>query len=53
LGLLTFADVEGAAAAIDSIENNYRRHALAAADFAREFLDAAVVLPRLLELAGI
>lgn len=52
-GLLTFADVEGAAAAIDSIENDYSRHARAAADFAREFLDARVVLPRLLQLAGI
>ncbi|MGH7796474.1 MAG: glycosyltransferase [Candidatus Binatia bacterium] len=53
LGLLTFADLEGAAAAIDSIENDYVRHALAAADFARKFLDANVVLPRLLRLAGI
>lgn len=52
-GVLTFMDVEGAAAAIDSIENDYGRHALAAADFAREFLDANIVLPRLLRLAGI
>jgi hypothetical protein len=53
LGLLTFADLDGAAAAIDAIENDYDRHALAAANFAREFLDSDIVLPRLLGLAGV
>lgn len=52
-GLLTFTSIEDAAAAIDSVEKDYARHALAAADFAREFLDSAVILSRLLRLAGI
>jgi hypothetical protein len=53
LGLLTFTDVESAAAAIENVENDYARHAEAAASFAREFLDADVVLDKLLRLAGI
>ena len=53
LGLLTFTSLEDAVAAIEAVEKDYDRHARAGADFAREFLDAAVVLPRLLQLAGI
>jgi len=52
-GLLTFTDVEGAAAAINAVENDYDQHAAGAAAFAREFLDSNVVLPRLLQLAAV
>jgi hypothetical protein len=53
LGLLTFTDIETAAAGIETVENDYAHHARAASDFAREFLDAHGVLSRLLQLAGI
>jgi hypothetical protein len=52
-GLLTFTDVESAAAAISAVESDYCRHAAAATAFAREFLDSNLVLSRLLRLAGI
>lgn len=52
-GLLTFTDIETAVAAIESVESDYARHARAASDFAREFLDARIVLPRLIELAAV
>lgn len=53
LGLLTFTDIETAAAGIEAVESNYAHHARAASEFAREYLDASVVLPRLLDLAGL
>ena len=53
MGLLTFKGIVDAAAALEAVESDYARHARAATDIAREFLDAAVVLPRLLEIAGI
>jgi hypothetical protein len=53
MGLLIFKGIEDAAAALEAVESDYARHACAATDIAREFLDAAVVLPRLLEFAGI
>jgi hypothetical protein len=52
-GLLTFTDIDSAAEAINNVESNYSRHAAAAAAFAREFLDSKIVLPRLLQAAGI
>ena len=52
-GLLTFTDLESAAAAIQEVEADYPRHAAAAAAFAREHLDSDRVLGRLLELAGL
>jgi hypothetical protein len=52
-GLLTFTDLDGAAAAIARVEHDYARHAAAAAAFAREHLDSDRVLARLLELAGV
>lgn len=52
-GLLTFTDIDSAAAAIERIERDYARHAAAAAHFARQHLDSDRVLPRLLELAGV
>ncbi len=50
-GLLTFSDTASAAAALDTVERDYPRHAAAATAFARAHLDADRVLPRLLELA--
>jgi hypothetical protein len=52
-GLLTFTDIDAAAAAIERVESNYAAHAAAAAAFARAHLDSDRVLPRLLELAGL
>jgi hypothetical protein len=52
-GLLTFTDVDSAAAALASVESDYARHASAALDFARAHLDARRVLGRLLELVGL
>jgi hypothetical protein len=52
-GLLSFADIDGAAEAINRVENDYSRHAAAAASFAGDFLHSDLVLGRLLRLAGI
>ena len=52
-GLLTFADIDGAVAALEQVESRYAKHAAAAASFAREFLDSDLVLGRLLKLAGV
>jgi hypothetical protein len=52
-GLLTFTDIDSAAAALDQVERDYARHAAAAAAFAREYLDSDRVLARLLQLAGL
>jgi len=48
-GLLAFATVEEAAAAVAEIESDYRRHAATARALAEEHLDSRKVLPRLLE----
>ena len=53
LGLVTFTDVDSAAAAISDVESRYAEHAAAALAFARSHLDAQIVLPRLLALAGV
>jgi hypothetical protein len=52
-GFITFDGVDSAAAAVAEVENNYARQAAAAAAFAREYLDSDIVLPRLLQIAGI
>ncbi len=52
-GLLTFTDLESAAAAVTRVERDYATHAAAAAAFARQYLDSDRVLLRLLELAGV
>ncbi len=52
-GLLAFADLAGAAAAVATVEADYDRHARAARRLAREHFDARRVLPRLLDLAGV
>lgn len=52
-GLFAVKDVEGAAEAIAAICADYPRHSGAAREIARMHLDAAVVLPRLLDEIGI
>ena len=52
-GLMTFTDLDGAVAAIQTIERDYPRHAEGARQFARKHLDSDHVLARLLTLAGI
>jgi hypothetical protein len=48
-GLFAYDDVAGAAAAIEAVEANLERHRRAARELAVEHLDAARVLPALLE----
>jgi hypothetical protein len=48
-GLLAFEDVETAAAAVEMVESDLGRHRRAAREIAAEHLDAARVLPALLE----
>ena len=50
-GLLVFTDVASAASAIDRVEADYARHAAAAAEFARRYLDSDRVIGRLVELS--
>jgi hypothetical protein len=50
-GLLAFATVDEALAGIDAINRDYGRHAARAAEIAREYFDADVVLTRLLDAA--
>jgi len=50
-GLLSFSTVDQAIAGIDRINSDYDRHARRAAELAHEHFDAALVLPRLLEIA--
>jgi hypothetical protein len=52
-GLLAFDNLDGAAAAVATVEANYAAHAGAARALAAEHLDARRVLPRLLQLAGV
>jgi glycosyltransferase involved in cell wall biosynthesis len=51
-GLLAFADVDGAAAAIESVLSRPDEHAAAARAIAEELLDSDRVLTRLLEALG-
>jgi hypothetical protein len=51
-GLLAFADVDGARAAIDAVCDEYGRHARAARAIAEEYLDAKIVLSRILQEVG-
>jgi hypothetical protein len=53
LGLLTYRDVETAAQCLEAVQRDYVRHAAAAREFAREYLDSDRVLTRILTLAGI
>jgi hypothetical protein len=48
-GILTFCTQEEAVGAIQEIEGNYARHALAARTIAEDYFDSRAVLPRLIE----
>jgi hypothetical protein len=50
-GLLAFSDIEEALEGIDRINSDYGYHSLRAAEIARAYFDARVVLPKLLEEA--
>jgi hypothetical protein len=52
-GLLTFADADGAIAALDAVERDYPRHAAAARALAADHFAADRVLSRMLEVAGV
>jgi hypothetical protein len=51
-GLFAFSDVDGAAAAIETVGRDYARHARASRAIAEEHLDARRVLARLLREVG-
>jgi hypothetical protein len=48
-GLLAFRDLDGAAAAVEVVRSSYLKHAKAAREIAETYLDAAKVLPALIE----
>ena len=48
-GVLTFQTPDEAVAAIEEVQGNYDRHALAAREIAGDYFDSAKVLPRLVE----
>jgi hypothetical protein len=52
-GLFAFSTMEEILSAVDAINSDYRQHSRAASALAREFLDAAVVLPGLLAHFGV
>lgn len=52
-GLLAFTDLDSAAAAVDRVRADYRRHATAARAVAREHFDSDVVLRDLLQAVGL
>jgi hypothetical protein len=51
-GLLTFADLDEAAAGAEAIADDWQRHARAARDLAEEYFDSDLVLERLLDLVS-
>jgi hypothetical protein len=53
VGLHSFADQNEAVAAIDAVESNYKRHAAAAREIAREYFAADRVLQSLLSHVGL
>jgi hypothetical protein len=52
-GLLTYTDLESAVQCLEAVQQDYAGHALAAREFAREYLDSDRVLSRILALAGV
>jgi hypothetical protein len=52
-GLLGFDDERGAVEAIRCVNSDYRKHALAATDIAREYFDAAKLLDQMAETLGL
>jgi glycosyltransferase involved in cell wall biosynthesis len=51
-GLVTFADLDEAVAAVEAIAGDWQRHARAARDLAEEYFDSDIVLGRLLDVVG-
>ena len=52
-GLLTFSSVDEAAAALENVASDYELHSRAAEEIAREYLDAELVLSRMLDALGV
>ena len=52
-GLIAFTDLDSAAAAVESVRGDYRRHAAAAADIAQRYFSSDVVLAALLAEVGL
>jgi hypothetical protein len=52
-GLFSFSTMEDVVVSLDAINSKYARHSRAAQEIAREFLDANVVLPALLDHFGL
>jgi GT2 family glycosyltransferase len=52
-GVLSFSDLDGAAAAVELVNSDYQRHRRAARDVAREYLDSDVVLRAMLAHCGV
>ena len=52
-GLLAWSTVEEAAEALERVAADYARHARGAREVAAEFFDARVLLPPILEAAGL
>lgn len=51
-GIVAWSSVEEAAEALEAVANDYERHVRAARALAREYFEASVLLPTLLEAAG-
>jgi hypothetical protein len=52
-GLFAFSNMDEILAAVDRINSDYERHCRAASEIARQYFNYDVVLPRLLDQAGI
>lgn len=52
-GLFPFSDMDESLAAVEAINSDYARHCRGAAEIAREYFDAGVVLTKLLREAGV
>jgi hypothetical protein len=52
-GLFAFSTMDEILAAVDAVNSDWDRHARAAREIAREFLDADLVLPRVLDHMGV
>jgi glycosyltransferase involved in cell wall biosynthesis len=52
-GLLSFADTDSAAAALEAVAGDYDRHSRAAVEIAREYLDAERVVQAILDRVAV
>jgi hypothetical protein len=52
-GLLAYATLEEAAAAVQAVAGDYRRHSLVARSLAEQHFDSKKVLSRLLDVLGV